>query len=92
MLFSRGRHPRALSDLGRLRDQCSPDEYALVEEAYALLLGLLRFDPHLQGRPIPDKAERVIVCGPVFVLHEVFPLDDRFVRVEAVGLNPAWVP
>jgi hypothetical protein len=92
MLFSRGILPSAERDLQRILDASDPAEADLVSEAWRLLIGILRFDPHLQGRGTSGAPFRVVTCGPIRVFYRLRPLEDRYVEVSGVGRNPDWVP
>jgi hypothetical protein len=91
MLFSRSITDAARRDFQRLLESRNAEEAALVKEAYNLLVGLLRYDPHLQGIAAQVSDFRVVVCGPVRVLYRVLPLDDRRVEICGVGANANWV-
>jgi hypothetical protein len=91
MLFSRGIDPAAERDLQRILEGCGPAEAALVREAWDLLVGILRFDPHLQGQGPPGSPFCVVTCGPIRVFYRLRPLEDRYVDIAGVGRNPDWV-
>jgi hypothetical protein len=92
MLFSRGINPTAERDFQRLCAARTLEEAELMSEAFRLVQGLLRFDPHLLVQGWPGVPFRVFVCGPIRVIFQVRPLDDRYVEVVTVVPNVDWIP